>query len=89
MTLKQFLKPNWTKIVIIVISMIISFPRYPNYYECSGFPLCYLSSGKCPFEYFVVLCGIGFLPVNLILDIIFWYLFSCLIIWIYDKVKKK
>jgi len=35
------------------------------------------------------------LPVNLffsisgILNIVYWYLLSCLIIWIYDKVRKK
>ena len=28
-----------------------------------------------------------FLPF--LLNIVFWYLLSCLIVWIYDKVKKK
>jgi len=30
-----------------------------------------------------------FLYPNLLLDIIIWYLISCLIVWIYDKYKKK
>ena len=30
-----------------------------------------------------------FIYPNLIVDLIFWYLLSCLIVWIYDKVKKK
>jgi len=33
--------------------------------------------------------GSGFYLEFLIIDIIFWYLLSCLIIWIYDKRKKK
>ena len=34
--------------------------------------------------------GLYFIPsLYWILDIIFYYLFSCLIVWIYDKVKKK
>jgi len=28
-------------------------------------------------------------PINLIFNLIFWYLISCLIFWIYDKFKKK
>ena len=29
------------------------------------------------------------LKVFLMIDLIFWYFLSCLIVWIYDKVKKK
>ena len=25
----------------------------------------------------------------LLVDIVFWYLLSCLIVWVYDKVKKR
>jgi len=86
---KEFLKPDWRKIVLTVITMIIFFPGYPPYYKGGGFPLNYLSSGSCYAGSNIVSCAIKETPINLILDIIIWYFLSCLIIWIYNKVKKK
>jgi len=99
MTLKQFLKPDWRKIVITLALISLSFlyiyePVVLDAYEAyRGLPLFY-------WKYFV---GTGlliegmkppepvteFLYFNLIINLIFWYLVSCLIVWIYDKVKKK
>jgi len=99
MSWKEFLKPDWRKIVITLALIGLSFlyiyePLIADAYEAyRGLPLFY-------WKYFV---GAGpliegmevpepvteFLYFNLIIDLIFWYLLSCLIIWIYDKVKKK
>jgi hypothetical protein len=89
MNIKQFLKPDWRKILITVVIMIVFFPGHPPYYKGGGFPLCYLCSGNCYGGSNIASCGITEKPINLILDIIIWYLISCLIIWIYDKFKKK
>jgi len=59
---KQFLKPDWRKIVLTIILMAA------KYFYVSKFNGIY---------------------VYLITDIIIWYFVSCLIIWIYDKIKKK
>ncbi|MBZ9571917.1 hypothetical protein KJA15_01085 [Patescibacteria group bacterium] len=87
---QQFLKPDWRKIVLATFLMIISLPGYPPYYRGGGIPLPYFTSGKCPIiGPNLPSCAIRFIPVNLVLDIIILYLLSCLIFWIYDKVRKK
>jgi len=95
MTIKQFLKPDWRKFVIFLLFFILT---YIWVYDCGdinssisceahGFPMTYWSHytiSKIPLQaentisYF-----------ELIADLIIWYLLSCLVIWIYDKVKKK
>jgi hypothetical protein len=89
MNWKEFLKPDKRKIVLTFIVMIIFFPGYPPYYKGGGFPFNYLSSGSCYAGSNIVSCAIKQAPMNLILDIIIWYIVSYLIIWIYDKRKKK
>ena len=102
MTLKQFLKPDWRKIVLFVIlfilSLLISYPGFcvdgTNFGYCEeihGFPLsAYTTFGEQDvvppekLEYIRYENIFGF-----IFNLIFWYLLSCLIVWIYDKVKKK
>ena len=98
MTLKQSLKPDWRKIVIFVVLSVIFLYLFNNavtigelYYPVKGFPLPYyynrsggmLSSGVL----------VDYIPnfnlLNFILDLIFWYLLSCLVIWIYDKFRKR
>ena len=96
MNWKEFLKPDWKKIVIFVILFILfSFlMNNPFYIEDKGFPLVYLdfavygpsllASGTL-----IDYRGPIFSIMNLVVDFIFWYLLSCLIIWVYNKVKKK
>lgn len=88
MNWKEFLKPDRRKIVIFVIlSLLFSFSFLPfslfvvGVSTYIGFPLT--------IYYFSIRTGPIFSFENLILDIIVWYLLSCLIIWIYDKVKKR
>lgn len=89
MNLKKFLKPDWRKIVIfLILFMSSSFIIYfDTKFYFIGFPLAFYykhpSYGRSPswIE--------GFSLNYLLLDLILWYLLSCLIVWIYDKVKKK
>jgi len=70
------------------LGFLLSY-KYSSNFECSGgfFRFITNSCGPC------TLMGPGFIPVfslpNLFFDIIVNYLLSCLIVWVYDKVKKK
>jgi hypothetical protein len=62
--------------------------------EDKGFPLVFLDIAEygpviLPSGSLVDYRGPIFSLANLIIDFIFWYIISCFIIWIYDKVKKK
>jgi len=120
MNWKQFLKPDWRKIVILVILLVTNFflkglpdiftPTnlsygpwgrigYPfiflyeirhfldepinNPYASKWFPLGTIIIQESPTQ----ILGLS-LPL-LILDLIIWYLISCLTVWIYDKSRKK
>ena len=87
MNIKQFLKPDWRKIVIfVIIFLITSFLR--NFYkglEVStkyGFPIIFYN-----WDYYAKTTEFNF--VGILVDLIIWYLLSCFIVWIFDKVKKK
>jgi len=95
MNFKKFLKPDWRKIVVfLILSIISSFYTTPYFkvFGSYGLPLTYFTyvpeSSFCDLEP----CpkqGFNVFYQNLLIDIIFWYILSCLIVWIYDKVKKK
>ncbi len=123
MNIKQFLKPDWRKIVVFVVLIILFFLTEElvmdsvYYYlinKCMGGPCgenggCYYNVctfGKIKIYYFYNDFDIRLLPLviffdplqlfNLSLDyliypftIFYLYLFSCFIIWIYDKFRKK
>ncbi len=95
---KQFLKPDWRKIVIFVVLSVIFLYLFNNavtigelYYPVKGFPVPYYYSRSGGMLSSGVL--VDYIPsfnlLNFILNITFWYLISCLIVWVYDKVKKK
>jgi len=99
---KEFLKPDWRKIVLtVIIFLLITFlPLLLGF--CA--PISTLVGGKqCllviqplfmflpsgSISYKPIATGLYFVPsLYWILDIIFYYLLSCLIVWIYDKLKK-
>ncbi len=95
MKLKEFLKPTiWKVIIFIILLILTSVFNYATYCpECTraayGFPLALyelpgckpVSAEGCP--------GYRVIYSALIVDLIFWYLVSCLIVWFYDKRKKK
>jgi len=98
MNLKEFFKPSWVKIILAIIILLILpvkmwigiFPErcLPGKVNCierdawSYKPLImqfsYLQYNKTSYFYFQ-------LPLNLLIS----YILSCLIILIYDKIKKK
>jgi len=101
-TLKEFLKPDWRKILVLIIIFFIFYlfnlnktiaVRQLNTIEglfSKFYPLS-LVFGRyyiCGNEPFVEEC-FELYWINFIITIITVYLISCLIIWIYDKVKKK
>ena len=96
MNWKDFFKPTTGKVVLFLILMIVL-----NYYLIStivvadavilvGTPLGFypvgsmqcLSPSDCP-------SGPEFSYVNLIIDIVFWYVVSCIIVFIYKKARRK
>jgi len=98
MSLKQFLKPNWRKIIIFVILFAI-IPLPARF--CKDPPSCIDPSGCCwifiPFGNLLSLSiilsvGVGgdlITIIFMLITIIISYLLSCIIVWIYYKVKKK
>ena len=96
MNWKGFLKPDWKKIIIFIILLIIFLPF--KYVVSAALPIIWAGRGLPLPIYIDILVGEGMvwttinyplLGVLLIIDLIFWYFLSCFIVWIYDKVKKK
>ncbi len=104
-TIKEFLKPNWKKIIIAIIFIITSLlfvydhilPLLKSESDCMtevtivdfytiarGFPLPYLlidiGGG--------IAQGFSIFYLGLLVDSIFWYFFSCLVIFIWNKFRK-
>jgi len=84
MNWKQFLKPNLKKIVLFVI-LLIAFLVLLNFYPNSGYPLPFVN------EINLWPSGMAIEPiqVNLLINPIIWYLFTCFVVWIYDRIRKK
>jgi hypothetical protein len=92
MNLKQFLRPDWRKIVVFIILslMFVLIKRFPLEWEFIGeWKGGSILPEKPIHNLPMVAVETIYKPINLILDLIFWYLFSCFVIWICDKVKKK
>lgn len=105
---KEFLKPDWRKIVILILLFIIASLEgigveepiarrgpVPTIYYYHLNPLLWVIP---PFELISVgpVKGYEFLgirldiiPIQYYFSLIYWYILSCLIVWIYDRVKKK
>jgi len=102
MKLKEFLKPDWRKIVLTII-IIIAWILLLRFIVLKTVVFCYTCPVTCLngnyVNYLIVPgvcnCCVSLLEVynnylwNLIIPFIFSYFLSCLIIWIYKKVKKK
>jgi hypothetical protein len=97
MNWKQFLKPNWRKIVIFLLPIILTIITlfievkgsgwdilvYFPILICGIIPGCITSGGELP------LVNNALYLLSFVITYIIWYPISCLIIWIYNKVKKK
>ena len=83
MTFKQFLKPDYRKAVITLVFFSIFLLFYNVPVIC--LLLCYLGGAA-----YGCRCVNPYYPIEYaFLSFIIFYLLSCLIIWIYDKLKKK
>jgi len=98
MNLKQFVKPNWRNIVLffILFGIGIFVSTFFNKCTINGPFGCYDTILGLPLDFYVKrgwppneMGKITFSIMNLIVDVIFWYLLSCLIIWIYNEAKKR
>jgi hypothetical protein len=102
MNWKEFLKPDWEKIVITVI-ITAAWILFLRFIISNTVVLCEMCPDTCPegnyVNYLIVPklcpCCVSLSEVyenylwNLIIPFIFSYFISCLIIWIYNRMKKK
>lgn len=103
MNAKQFLKPDWRKIVIFLL-LFIPTSIIPNFGFgiwwsgadigiVYGFPISFYGYGGGPPlrpDQPIPTYEFGFINFILLLsNAIIWYTISCVTVWIYDKVKKK
>jgi phosphatidylserine synthase len=97
MNWKKFLKPDWRKIVIFVILFVIGFITF---LISSSFGVRVIPDSATevliaiflPTIFITQFLGSSNIGFILILTMVYWYILSCLIVWIYDrfrKVKKK
>jgi len=96
MNWKQFLKPDLRKIVIFVVLLVLSEIGFYKYWTVGGsydiillsFIIIFVkrSSFSCGLD---DNCWNNSFYVAEVLNIVFWYLLSCLVVWIYDKYFKK
>jgi len=105
MSWKEFLKPDWKKIILALIIFFLPIP-FPEAVACP-FPCIFnpvenvTSCTKCPpyeirivslgwhsIEMFLALRNFMFL-INVLLTVVFSYILSCVIFWIYNRVRKK
>ena len=94
MTIKQFLKPDWRKTVIFVVLFVIGFITF---LISSSFGIRVIPDSATevliaiflPIIFITQSLGSSNIEFILSLAIIYWYILSCFIVWIYDKVKKK
>ncbi|MBI5733813.1 MAG: hypothetical protein HY973_02625 [Candidatus Kerfeldbacteria bacterium] len=91
MNWKKFFNPTVGKIILFLILIIISTLFYKDITEgYGGWPLHFWPIkiyGAAGFKTFVNTPP--FLILNFMADIVFWYLISCGVIALYNKINKK
>lgn len=102
-TIIQFFGPDKKKIAIFTYSFVFSSIYQWIWYftmapQIHIFPI--LIYHGFPLSFFTTVASwgtalppeplpLGFFPINLVTDIIFWYLISCLVVSIYDRFRRK
>jgi len=91
MNLKQFLKPDWRKIMVFICVILISaFGIYRRVYHwILRYCLVAFDPEICSNPRLKALERTLDISLKWSPAILIFYLFSCLLIWIYDKLKKK
>ncbi len=93
-SIKQFLKPDLRKVLFVLVFIGFSYlfkgsclsSGRLGVCEEYGFPMHYLGMNSGDFVY---LPQYSILWAGLAIDLIFWYLVSCLLISVWDKIRKK
>jgi hypothetical protein len=90
-SIRKFLEPDWRKIVVFVFFGIISFTLGFSKYPIYDSPKIAYSYNYLPFLWPLVKYGYTGEPTALLifLNSIYWYFLSCLIVWIWERRKKK
>jgi len=92
MSWKEFLKPDWRKIVITIGFFIVS--SFTGYlYVKLSYSSWLMNLGKVlyfPSFFILEILNLRNTPNGVLyfFNFIFWYLLSCFIVWIYNKVRK-
>jgi hypothetical protein len=103
MNLKQFLKPDWRKIVVFAILVLIGiaithplvYPELSYSFPFLPFPLEVVEIRMIPCPPHEPGTPISdcveyfFIYRNILLNFFSYYFITCFIIWVYDKLKKK
>jgi hypothetical protein len=101
MGIKKFLKPDKRKIVIFVIILVILYISSPFTFQPSvlfWFNPSFQLSGEIvysfqsciPADISPICSGFDYSGIAImIISFLFWYLFSCLIYWVYEKSRGK
>ena len=103
MNLKQFIKPDWKKIILTVIFAIQFFyiwysgifalltHYYPSQSELIlvflNIPVYLYSFFIHRFVVYIPYIDIGIFLISFLLSIFYWYIISCIIVQIYDKSR--
>ena len=96
--MKEFLKPNWWKvrifIIIVLLSIVLGILLHDDSFTC---PDCFANSYGFPLPFYRP-SGIGgvagapypafFNPVTFLLNLVVFYLFTCLIYFTTTKIKR-
>jgi len=95
---ENFFKPYWKKIILflilVILTSVVSNFGFGIWWAGAdmginyGFPFNFYGYGGGPPLSPEQPIPTYFYPIALIGNIIIWYLLSCIIIWVYDKVKK-
>lgn len=101
-TIKEFLKPDWKKVLItlalIAVSLLFVYtPTFPEPDELGRVAIVdfYTTGRAWPLPYLTINIGGGVAQgfsifyLGLVVDLFFWYLISCLIIFVYNKLRGK
>jgi len=93
---KEFLKPTKEKIVVSIIVGLLLYFAAPYTIQKNILGFIYIPILILPILLLGITCGGDFCVGGLleygllvIVGIIYTYLISCFIVWIYDKVKKR
>lgn len=97
MKCKQFLKPDWRKLLFFIITMgginywWISGNQICDARELFGLPLGFYPKGSFMGQPpgYPPSPVVEFSWLNFIIDVIFWYLVACLIYYGYDRFKHR